>query len=119
MTARNARMRTQVYISGVPTTIRGVNSLDFPPVTAEMADSSSFENNGYAYSTPTSKQTLARQLVPPSIERKERICPFELRYGMITVPLGPTTGCPPRPAAPSLPARDGLHVSRRWPAPPR
>jgi hypothetical protein len=41
-------MRTQVYIAGVPTTIRGVNSLDFPPVTAEMADSSSFENNGYA-----------------------------------------------------------------------
>jgi hypothetical protein len=30
---------------------------------------------------------------------------------MITVPLGRTTGCPPRPAAPSLLARDGPHVS--------
>jgi hypothetical protein len=30
---------------------------------------------------------------------------------MITVPLGRTTGCPPRPAAPSLLARDGPQLS--------
>lgn len=47
-TARNARIRSQVKIAGVYTTIRGINSLDLPPVTAEMADSSSFENDGYA-----------------------------------------------------------------------
>ena len=63
--------------------------------------------------------TLARQLVPPSIERKDRICPFELRYGMITVPLGRTTGFPPRPAAPSLLARDGPQVSRSRAGPAR
>lgn len=47
-TARIARIRSQVKIAGVYTTIRGVRSLDLPPVTAEMADSSSFENDGYA-----------------------------------------------------------------------
>src|SRR5207344_2829369 len=46
--------------------------------------------------------TLARQLTPPSIERNERIWLLLLRYGMITVPLGRTTGWPPSPVDPLL-----------------
>src|SRR5215208_3784214 len=45
--------------------------------------------------------TVARQLTPPSMDRNERICPEELWKGTITVPLGRTTGWPPRPLAAS------------------
>src|SRR5947207_13815635 len=39
---------------------------------------------------------------PPLVERKASIFPLRLSKGTITVPSGPTTGCPPRPL--SLPA---------------
>lgn len=48
-TARVGRMRCQVKDgTGSWATIRGIRSLDFAPVTAEFADSSGFENNGYS-----------------------------------------------------------------------
>ena len=54
---------------------------------------------------------VARQLAPPSIDRNERICAaFVARYGTITVPLGRTTGWPPRPVAPLLGASGAPQV---------
>lgn len=47
-TKRVARFRSQIETApGVWTTIRRVRSLDLPPVVAEFADSSGFENDGF------------------------------------------------------------------------
>ena len=54
--------------------------------------------------------TVDRQLAPPSMERNERIWLFSDRYGTITVPLGRTTGWPPRPVALFPVARAGPQV---------
>jgi hypothetical protein len=69
--------------------------------------------------------TVARQLAPPSMERNERIWPEELWNGTSTVPLGRTTGWPPRPLAASpvfsagpqvLPPLVDLRIFMRLPA---
>src|SRR5215211_492670 len=72
------------------------------------AASISAEGSGLVRSPPATvwdwmvaTSTVARQLAPPSTERNERICPEELWKGTITVPLGRTTGWPPRPLAAS------------------
>lgn len=52
-TLKVADTRVQVETAtGVWTTIRGIRSLDFPPITAEMGDTSGFENDGYASAEP-------------------------------------------------------------------
>src|SRR5262245_42083751 len=48
--------------------------------------------------------TVDRQLVPPSMDRNERIW-LPDRNGTSTVPFGRTTGWPPSPLAPPLGAR--------------
>ena len=56
--------------------------------------------------------TVARQVAPPSIERNERIWDWlALSIGTSTVPLGRTTGWPPRPVALSPVLRAGPQVS--------
>jgi len=42
--------------------------------------------------------TLAFQEVPPPVEVKERIALPLVTNGTITVPSGPTSGCPPSPS---------------------
>jgi hypothetical protein len=72
------------------------------------AESTSAEGSGLVRSPPATvcdemveTSTVARQLAPPSMERNERIWPEELWNGTMTVPLGRTTGWPPRPLAAS------------------
>src|SRR5215203_4945320 len=72
------------------------------------AASTSAEGSGLVRSPPATvwawmveTSTEARQLAPPSMERRERIWPEELWNGTSTVPLGRTTGWPPRPLAAS------------------
>ena len=55
-------------------------------------------------------RTVDRQLVPPSIERNERIWLEVDSNGTSTVPFGRTTGWPPSPCAPSPVARAGPQV---------
>src|SRR5947208_9891896 len=59
---------------------------------------------------PTS--VVARQFLPPSIERNDRIWAlFVVMYGTMTVPLPLTTGWPPNPCAESAVARAAPPVS--------
>jgi hypothetical protein len=64
--ARKFRLRTETS-TGVYALMAGVTALDFPPVTPNMADSTSYENEGWTTSEPTAfgwtaKATALRRL---------------------------------------------------------
>src|SRR3954468_2308698 len=88
---------TTSAVPAPPASAEGSGSVRSPPATA------------WSWKLETS--TEARQLAPPSTERKERIWPEELWNGTSTVPLGRTTGWPPRPLAASPVFSAGPQVS--------
>src|SRR4051794_5997918 len=73
---------------------------------AVPAESTSAEGSGSlrrfpatAWSWIVAISTEEFQVEPPFVDRNERIWPLLLSYGTRTVPLGRTTGWPPRPVA--------------------